>query len=189
MRCPRAGLHTPPAGGVISGGFGFAPVCILSHRLHGRMASGTDFPHGRQRPFPSCKSTAPNPIRSAPAAHSGRMALSRPGGDWLRQRSGPTFFWSARAMAYGHVHAEAPHVEHGPADAGEGHGREEHAVRVRAGGRHDLASGLQAGLLDPRAGPCVSAGLPAMAVGPGRIEGSRMGNHGMPATPRTRRPW
>lgn len=31
-------------------------------------------------------------------------------------------------MAYGHVHAEAPHVEHGPADAGEGHGREEHAV-------------------------------------------------------------
>lgn len=149
---PLAGLHTPPAGGVISGGFGFAPVCILSHRLHGRMASGTDFPHGRQRPFPSCKSTAPNPIRSAPAAHSGRMALSRPGGDWLRQRSGPTFFWSARAMAYGHVHAEAPHVEHGPADAGEGHGREEHAVRVRAGGRHDLASGLQAGLLDPRAG-------------------------------------
>lgn len=75
------------------------------------------------------------------------------------------------------------------ADAGEGHGREEHAVRVRAGGRHDLASGLQAGLLDPRAGPCVSTGLPAMAVGPGRIEGSRMGNHGMPATPRTRRPW
>mgnify|MGYP000058032221 FL=1 len=149
---PRAGLHTPPAGGVISGGFGFAPVCILSHRLHGRMASGTDFPHGRQRPFPSCKSTAPNPIRSAPAAHSGRMALSRPGGGWLRQRSGPTFFWSARAMAYGHVHAEAPHVEHGPADAGEGHGREEHAVRVRAGRRHDLASGLQAGLLDPRAG-------------------------------------
>ncbi len=38
------------------------------------------------------------------------------------------------------------------ADAGEGHGREEHAGRVRANGRHDLASGLQAGLLDPRAG-------------------------------------
>ena len=113
MRCPRAGLHTPPAGGIISGGFGFAPVCILSHRLHGRMASGTDFPHGRQQPFPSCKSTAPNPIRSAPAAHSGRMALSRPGGDWLRQRSGPTFFGSARAVVCGHVHAEALHVEHG----------------------------------------------------------------------------
>ena len=81
---------------------------------------------------------------------------------------------SAPSVACGHVHAAALHVEHGPADAGESHGCEEHAVRVRAGGRHDLIglgggvrrgllTGLQAGLLDLRAGG--SVGLGTVLVG------------------------